>query len=189
MGAYVAVLLASAAPALSERVVLVDGGLPRPRPSGDPDAVIEATIGPALTRLRMTFPTPEDYVAFWRQHPAFGGWNDDLDAYVRYDLTGEPGAMRSKVSEEAVLADGRDTLFDEEAFATAIRAIKCPITLVRAPRGLFDEPGGFQPDELVDAWVPRLDDFTVTTVPDTNHYSVQLAEPGAGVVAAAITSQ
>src|SRR6266511_2829718 len=56
MGAFVVAIAAAKAPALGERVVLVDGGLPLPLPGEglDLDAVIEAILGPALARLRMT---------------------------------------------------------------------------------------------------------------------------------------
>src|SRR5579864_9776940 len=53
MGAYVALLARDAHPELVRRLVLVDGGLPLPVPDGvDPEVMIEATIGPAIARLR-----------------------------------------------------------------------------------------------------------------------------------------
>ena len=55
MGAYAALLTRDAHPSLIRRLVLVDGGLPRPVPDGvDPEASLEATFGPALTRLNGT---------------------------------------------------------------------------------------------------------------------------------------
>ena len=191
MGAYAAVLVAAAAPELTERLVLVDGGLPLPSaPEGvDADEVLEATIGPALARLRMTFSGPDEYLDFWRAHPAFARFDEDVEAYVRYDLTGEPGAMRSKVVEDAVRADGRGLFLEQATGAAALRGLTCPVILVRAPRGLFDEPGGFQPQELVDHWKDDVHDFTVDTVDDTNHYSIMLSDTGAAAVAAAIASQ
>ena len=56
----------------------------------DPDVVLEATVGPAVARLSQTFPTEESYVDFFKVHPALADWNDDIEAYVRYDLAGEP---------------------------------------------------------------------------------------------------
>jgi pimeloyl-ACP methyl ester carboxylesterase len=187
MGAYVVAVVASTTPAIASRLVLVDGGLPLPRAEGaDPDEVLAATIGPALARLSMTFDGPDDYVAFWRQHPAFAAWTDDIEAYVRYDLTGDSGAMRSKASEDAVRADGRDLFLGQSIIEAAVRAVKCPVALLRAPRGLFDEPGGLLPAALVEQWAPAFADLTVTTVPDTNHYSIMLGRPGPEAVAAAI---
>ena len=87
MGAYVSVLAAAERPDLFERVVLVDGGVPLPLPEGaDPDDVLAATLGPALERLRTTYPSVEAYVDFFRAHPALGPlWDDTIEDYVRYD--------------------------------------------------------------------------------------------------------
>jgi pimeloyl-ACP methyl ester carboxylesterase len=191
MGAYVAVVTAARAPAGVRRVVLIDGGLPLPRAdeSVGADQVLEATIGPALDRLGMTFSGPEDYIDFWRRHPAFSRWNDDLEAYVLYDLTGEPGSMRSKVVEAAVRSDGRDLFLGQDAIAAALRAIKVPVSLIRAPRGLFDEPGGFHPESLVEAWRPDVAHLTDEVVLDTNHYTIQLGDAGAAVIAARIAGR
>src|SRR5207248_1989 len=55
MGAFVAVVLAAAHPDRVERLVLVDGGLPLSLPEGlDSDGVLDATLGPAIARLRET---------------------------------------------------------------------------------------------------------------------------------------
>ena len=104
MGAYVALLARDAHPELVRRLVLVDGGLPLPVPDGtDLDAVLDATLGPAIARLGKTFPSTEAYVDFWRAHPALAAhWSPDVEAYARYDLTGEPGQLRSRAVEDAV---------------------------------------------------------------------------------------
>jgi lipase len=63
MGAYVALLTRDAHPNLLRRLVLVDGGLPLPMPDGvDPEVALEAAIGPAIARLRQTFPSTEAYL-------------------------------------------------------------------------------------------------------------------------------
>ena len=98
MGAYVALLARDIQPGLVRRLVLVDGGLPLPVPEGtDLDAALEASLGPALTRLSQTFGSTEAYLDFWKAHPALAGhWTPDVEAYVRYDLTGEPGQLRPR---------------------------------------------------------------------------------------------
>ena len=115
MGAYVVLLARDANPALSRRLVLVDGGLPLPVADGDdPEAALAAAIGPAVARLRQTFDSTDAYLDFRRAHPALAGhWSADVEAYARYDLTGEPGQMRSRVSEEAFSADSRDVTTDK----------------------------------------------------------------------------
>jgi len=117
LGAFVAVLAAAARPGVVDRVVLVDGGLPLPLPveGVDPDALLDVTLGPAIERLGRTFPSVAAYEAFWRQHPAFTqNWNDDVEAYVRYDLAEAPDGVRSRVVADAVRADGRDLLLGHE---------------------------------------------------------------------------
>jgi len=98
------VLAAAGRPELVERLVLIDGGLPMAVPDGtDLDQLLDATLGPAVARLSQTFPSEQAYLDFFRAHPALGPhWNADVEAYVSYDLTGPPGAMRSRVKEEAV---------------------------------------------------------------------------------------
>jgi pimeloyl-ACP methyl ester carboxylesterase len=187
MGAYIAARLAAAHPGRCAGVVLVDGGLPLAVPDhADPDVVLEAVLGPALTRLRMTFASPEDYRDFWRRHPAFAHhWNADVQSYVDYDLDGPPGRLRSKVVEAAVRADGRDQL-DVAAVRAALTAMPGPAVLLRAPRGLADEPNPLLPEPVVDEvrrTVPELRDMRVD---DTNHYLIVLGDREAAVVAAEI---
>jgi pimeloyl-ACP methyl ester carboxylesterase len=124
MGAYVAARFAADYPERVSSLVLIDGGLPIPVPSDkDPDEVLAATLGPAAKRLGQTFPTRADYVAMWREHPAFAAsWNSDVDAYVNYDVESarditHPDAVRSVVSPDAVRTDGRELLFAEFAAA------------------------------------------------------------------------
>jgi hypothetical protein len=51
--------------------VLVDGGVGFPVPQGtDVDAVLTAVIGPAMTRLSMTFPDRDAYLGFMSRNPA-----------------------------------------------------------------------------------------------------------------------
>ncbi|MBE1592527.1 alpha/beta hydrolase [Nonomuraea angiospora] len=173
MGAYVAAL--AAAERDFARVVLVDGGLPfPPLPEGvDADEAMEATLGPALARLRQTFPTADAYVDFFKAHPAFAGhWNADVEAYVRYDLTGPDGALRSRVAPEAVLQDGRWLRLESEAIAAALTAITSPLSLLRAPRGLLNQDVGMLPDDLVRPWVARLPGLRDEVIPDCNHYTI-----------------
>jgi lipase len=190
LGAFVAVLAAAARPGLAERVVLVDGGLPLPGPAEgvDPEVVLELALGPALQRLGEAYPSLEAYFDFWRRHPALGDdWTDDIEAYLAYDVVkGDDGLLRSRVSSEAVRADGRDLLTAPAPIGDALRALRDPVHLLRAPRGMFGEPPGMQPDELVAAWGPQIARFTDEVVDDTNHYTILMSDRGASAVAAAL---
>jgi pimeloyl-ACP methyl ester carboxylesterase len=187
MGAYIVARLAAAHPGRCAGVVLVDGGLSRPVPPGtDPDTVLEAVLGPALARLRMQFVSVEDYRDLWRHHPAFAGrWNPDVEGFVDYDLDGPPGALRSKVVEAAVRTDWRDVLDDAAAWA-AIAAIREPVVLIRAPRGLADDPNPLLPDAVVDRAKRTVPGIRDVLVDDTNHYLIVLGDAEAAAVAAEI---
>ncbi|HWB70842.1 MAG TPA: alpha/beta fold hydrolase [Egibacteraceae bacterium] len=187
MGAYVAVELALDFPERVERLVLADGGLPLPVPEdADVDEMVAATLGPALQRLLRTFPSREAYLDYWRDHPAFsqpGVWNAYVESYLHYDLTGQPGALRSRVSEEAVRTDGRD-VFSNERLGRSLGRITCPVTLLRAARGLLDQPQPLLADEVVERYQAVLPQLTDQVVADTNHYTLTLGERGAEALAA-----
>jgi lipase len=187
MGAYIVARLAAAYPGRCAGVVLVDGGLSLPlSPGTDPDTVLEAVLGPALARLRMQFVSPEDYRDLWRRHPAFAGrWNSDVESYVDYDLDGPPGALRPRVVEAAVRADGRDVLDGAAAWA-AIAAIRGPVVLVRAPRGFADDPNPLLPETVVDQAKRTVPGIRDVLVEDTNHYLIVLGDREAAAVAAEI---
>ncbi|MFC4014829.1 alpha/beta hydrolase [Nonomuraea purpurea] len=189
MGAYVAAL--AAARHDFARVVLVDGGLPLPSPpeGSDADQALESTLGPALARLRQTFPSAEAYVDFFKAHPAFAGhWNDDVEAYVRYDLTGPEGGLRSRTVEEAVRQDGRWMFLEPERIGAALQEIDAPIRLLRAPRGLLNQDVGMLPDDLALPWVARLPRLSDEVVPDCNHYTILFDDRCASTVVTRLIS-
>jgi lipase len=190
MGAYAALLTRDAHPSLIRRLVLVDGGLPRPVPDGlDPAVTLEASIGPAITRLRQTFPDTEAYLDFWRAHPALRDhWTPDIEAYARYDLFGEPGDLRARAVEDAVHADSHD-LAGEKPFADALGRLSKPTPLLTAPGGFLGVPPGFQPPDLVATWQERAPNLRPLLVPDVNHYTIIYAPQGAAAVARAITTK
>jgi pimeloyl-ACP methyl ester carboxylesterase len=189
MGAYVALLAHDAHPNLSRRMVLVDGGLPLPVPDGvDPEVALEASIGPAIARLRQTYPSAEAYVEFWRAHPALADhWTADVEAYARYDLTGVPGAMRSRVAEEAIGVDSRDVLI-EKPIAEALGRLTQPTPLLTAPAGFLGTPPGLLSPELVSSWAERAPQLRPQVVPDVNHYTIVFDRQAAATIVRAITT-
>jgi lipase len=187
MGAYVVARLAADHPGRTSGVVLVDGGLPLApvADDADPDEVLEKSLGPALERLRLTFESPKSYVEFWRAHPAFNGaWNDDLDAYVLADLTGEPGALHSVTSEAAARVDGTALLLDEPT-RTAVERVQAPLQVLRAPRGILDDERVMIPDSALDDFLTKRPEVHAELVEDVNHYTI-LMGAGARQVASAI---
>ena len=90
MGAYIGVEFGTRAPQYLSHLVLVDGGIALPLPAGlSPEALLEKVLGPALARLSREFASTAEYLAFWREHPAFpdpAEWGADVEAYLYYDL-------------------------------------------------------------------------------------------------------
>ena len=186
MGAFVVARTAADRPELASAVVFVDGGLRIPAPDDlDADRLLDAVLGPAIARLHMTFASPEEYIAFWRAHPALAGrWSDDIEAYVRADLTGDAGTYRSVVMETAVRTDGTELLRDADTLEAAER-VRAPLWVLRAPRGLLDEPNPLIPEAVRDSFAEAQPGATIEDVPDVNHYTITLGA-GARIVADAI---
>jgi lipase len=189
LGAYIALLAMAGHASAFGGLLLVDGGIPLPVPDGvDFDAVLSATLGPALARLRQTFPTTEAYFDFWRAHPALqDSWGSDIEDYLRYDLTGPDGARRSRVVEAAVRANGRELLARSSDFGTALRELSFTTRLLRAPAGMFGRPPGFLPDELCRTWLAQAPKLTLETVPGSNHYTLVFDPAHAATVAQRLT--
>ncbi|WP_299057461.1 alpha/beta hydrolase [uncultured Nocardioides sp.] len=198
MGGFVAVQLAALMPERVSRLLLVDGGLPLPAPAApaapaptDPTAPAEvgdvaAALGPAGKRLTMTFPSREAYRDFWREHPAFAAdWSPTVEAYLDYDLRGTEPELRPSTTVEAMAADGAE-LFGHPGHLAALDAVAeagLPLTFLRAPRGLMDEPEPLYPTAAVEAAAERLPLLAAYDVEDVNHYTIVMAPGGARTVA------
>jgi pimeloyl-ACP methyl ester carboxylesterase len=189
LGACLALLTADRDPGAFGGLLLADGGLPLPVPAGaDLDALLDASLGPALARLRETYPSVEAYFDFWRAHPAMkDAWNGYLEDYLRYDLTGEDGVLRSRVSEQAARADGRELLGSSERLGAALRGLTRPVRLLTAPAGMFGQPPAMLPPELCGFWAAQAPMLTVETVPGANHYTLVLDPAHAATVARRLT--
>lgn len=192
MGAFVAALTADRYPERVSSVVLADGGVGFAMPAGtDIDAVLEAVIGPAIQRLRMTFADSTAYLDFWRGHPALGDgfdspWREDIVAALLHDLVGPSGAMRSSCVLDAVRADGSDALSDPDVLGAVGRSTH-PTVLLWAERGLMNEPQGlYDETRLAAAGLPERVD--VRALPDVNHYTMLFEPHAVEAVAEAIMS-
>lgn len=190
MGGFIALVLADRHPNLVRGLVLVDGGLPMPIPADvSPEEAAQSVIGPAAQRLTMRFPTEEAYLAFWKQHPAFGPqWNDELEAYAIYDLSGDAPHLQPATRVEALSADIKD-LQTGSALPDALANLRHPATFLRAERGIMDEPEGlFDPD-----WVAKckqnLPRLMTEDVHGVNHYTIIMSDDGCVSVAAALMAR
>jgi lipase len=181
MGGFVALVLADRYPERVRRLVLVDGGPPLPLPPGDTfEARLAAVIGPAAARLTMRFPDRDAYRAYWRAHPAFADWTPAIESYVDYDLTGEPGRLRSKASADAVRGDSID-LHTGDASVGAWSRLRHEALFLRAEYGMLGGPPALYADPA-----PIADRMRVRVIGGTNHYTILLGAPGAAAVAEAL---
>ncbi len=182
MGAFVAVTLAARRPDAVSSLVLVDGGYPLARPAGTREDDLAATVlAPVAARLAREFPDRAAHLDFWRAHPAFAaGLPAELEAYADYDLVGAEPRLRPSSTVEAIAADALD-LYGAEWYRAALATLGGEVPLLRAPRGLLDEPGGLYADLPVRP--PLAPALRVVDVPGVNHYTILMSDPGAGIVA------
>lgn len=184
LGAFVASNVARLHPDRVGQVLAVDGGVGFPVPVGiDPDAVLAMVLGPAMSKLAMTFPDAEAYLDFHRVHPAFvGNWTPEMTAYLGRDtLVQEDGTVISSCIAEAIRVDGAQILVDTSV-VNAIKQLSCPVTLLYAERGLLNEEQALYDDSrLAFAQLPAA--VETVFVPGTNHYTI--VGPGAGADAIA----
>jgi pimeloyl-ACP methyl ester carboxylesterase len=187
LGAYAVARFAADHPDRVRAAVLVDGGLTSPGlEEVDPEPFLAAFLGPALARLELSFENREAYHEWWRAHPALTGSDvadADLAAYADHDLGGSAPELRSTVAREAVRADAHE-LFE---MGKPAHRLAVPVEMLRAPRGLQDEPTPMIAPELAAAWANEApEQRRVTEVPDVNHYTLVMGRSGARAVAQAI---
>ena len=190
MGAYVAAALAAAEPDLVAGLVMLDGGHPPELPPGvEPDVLLDQILGPVIERLHQEFASQEAYLDTWRRLPTFAdvpghtAWGPWVEAYLAYDLAGVDGKLRPKAVEAGVRADFAD-MGRRDVVEQRLRAVRAPILVVRAERGLAPDQEPVLPDDAMDrirgCCAP---DLVEQIVADTTHYTIALAEPGASTVA------
>jgi lipase len=194
LGAYVATTFASLYPERTSAAVLLDGGLAIP---SYPDAIagelIDAMVDTALEYARVPFESVAEHVAQWRRHPALeDAWDEDTEAYARYDVAETDGSLHAAVTEAAVRADIGDLVLHESARA-AIERVRAPLLLMRARNGLEAGSPAMMPQPLIDAFSAGHPHAKLIEVAGANHYTLVLgAGDGprcvAAVVAAAITT-
>jgi len=186
MGGFVAANLAERHGGRVERLVLVDGGYAFAIPEHlDVDEALQVTIGPAMERLRRSFPSVDAYLDFWRPHPAMAAaWDQALEEYLAYDLVGTPPDLRSACSLEAVRVDGADTIGGTAR--DAVLRVTHDTTLLWAERGMFDETPGMYDAERVARLEAAAPHLHAERVDDVNHYTVLFAGQGARAVVRAL---
>jgi hypothetical protein len=121
--------------------------------------------------LESRFATVDEYVAYWRKHPALkGAWDEDIDAFVRSDFVEDEDGVRCVVNLTAVLTDIANLTFDGRS-RTSVTRVRAPVRLMRAERGLYDDDPIIPLAEL-EEFLQRHGHVSVEMVPDVNHYTM-----------------
>ena len=190
MGAFVGLVFGDLYPERVSRLVLVDGGLPLDVPAGlSSDEVIQLVLGPTAERLAMRFASLEDYLDFWRAHPAFRrDWSPALEAYLAYDLVGEAPDLRPATSYATLEEDSIDQNTGT-AVVEALAGLRHPTLLLTAERGLLDQVPPLYSDERLPGLLASYPGLRHEAVDDVNHYTILLSERGADAVAGAVRAE
>ena len=173
MGCNIAARFAADHPERVAAVVLLDGGLPLLPENIISEDSEEAEPHGLLDRFESTFATVEEYLAYWRNHPALNNaWDEDIDAFVHRDFVEDGDGVHCVAILKSVRTDVADLMFDGLTW-TSVTRVRAPVRVMRAERGLYnDEP-------LIP--LPGLDEFlrdhphiSVEMVPDVNHFTIVL---------------
>jgi lipase len=182
MGAFVALKTALKYPDRVRALVLLDGGWPRTEvPSHEEmteeqereaEAIREG-LARAFSRLDMVFETPDEYLDFWfpDQNLTMADLPPDLADYYRYDLQEVEGGYNPKCSTDAAKQDSPDVT-ETSPTADEMRAVGCPVALVRASEGFFPGSRPLIPDATRDAMAEALDLRSEMVLPGANHYTM-----------------
>jgi lipase len=185
----VAAVTAARHPDRVRAVVLVDGGLPLdlgPLAALPIEQLLTAVLGPSMERLRMSFPSLEAYLDYWRAHPALAAhWSDYGERYLEADLFRDGDVLRPSAREEAVVQDTESDL-REGTVEAALAELRQPVVHLRAPRGLMDQVPPLYPEGSLDRWCTVVPQLQAELVDDVNHFTIVLSEHGARQVADAV---
>jgi lipase len=181
MGAFVAMKTALASPDRVRALVLLDGGWPRVESSPEEmteeekqeaQAIAEG-LAKAFRRLDMVFESPGAYLDFW--FPDRGLTMDDLppdlaDYYI-YDLEKVEDGYNPKASRAAAEEDS-PSVTSTSPTAEEMRAVACPVALVRAEQGFFPGSDPLISDETRGVMAGLLDIREEVVVEGANHYTM-----------------
>jgi pimeloyl-ACP methyl ester carboxylesterase len=184
MGGFVAIALNHFYPGLVGKIVLIDGGLPLALPAGmTVEQVLPLVLGPALARLAMKFESENAYIDYWRAHPAFTSViTAEMINYIKHDLVGDVPELKPSTNPDCVSEDSID-LWSSDLIHNALVDLDQEVTMLRAVRGLQNEPVGLYPETLLADLSSKYPKVKINTITDTNHYDILMSEYGANEIA------
>jgi pimeloyl-ACP methyl ester carboxylesterase len=182
MGAFVGLKTALAYPDRVRALVLLDGGWPRTEVPSQEEMTeeqqreaeaIREGLARAFSRLDMVFETPEAYLDFWfpEQNLTMADLPPDLADYYLYDLQEVEGGYNPKCSTAAARQDSPDVT-QTSPTADEMRAVGCPVALVRVSEGFFPGSRPLIPDATRDVMAEALDLRSEMVLPGANHYTM-----------------
>jgi len=185
MGAFVASALAAQNPELVCGLVLIDGGyLPAMSQSSTAQQGLDPLLTERVVQLKDTYPSREFYRDFWRKKPHFPAedWNAWVEAFLEYEIGGDPPNLQPKASQSAVLADLSEGFKREDVIAR-LSAIRVPVLMIRADSGFAPGLPPLFPEVTMQQfrnYVPRMQEETIS---GATHYTMVLGERGATRIA------
>jgi lipase len=185
MGGFVAAALAAQEPELVSGVVLIDGGYaPAIVAGGGTQQGLDAALQLRITQLRQTHPSREAYRQFWRGQPHFPAeeWGPWVEAFLDYEVGGEPPALKPKALAEGVIADLMEGL-QREAMIARLQAIRGPVLMIRAPAGFVPGTPPLYPDAMMEQMRTCVDAMEEELIEGTTHYTILMGNRGASRVA------
>lgn len=198
MGAWDGLLLAARQPDLVGALVLGDGGYFADLPAAvTPSAFVDSVMGVGwLERMQAVVPSRELLFATLQTIPPFrDSWSPHLEAMFDAGLETLPdGSVRNLCSPVGAQVDSVDYFEPREdpRVRRELALVRCPVHLVRAPRGFDISPETTAPlisEESVEEFRKAVPQLVVETVPDTNHYTVNFGRSGVVALAEAIRKE
>jgi len=183
MGAFIAAALAASEPELVAGLILVDGGFTIPMNDAARQA-FEFGLAKRITQLRQTYPSRQVYRDFWRSQPQFPpeDWGPWIEAFLDYELGGEPPRLQPKASGEGVRVDLAEGLKTKE-ITERLEAIHVPVVMLRAEAGFLPGQPPLYPEPVMAEMRRCLPGLEVHTIQGTTHYTLVLGQRGASALA------
>lgn len=190
MGAFIATALATQNPELVAGIILIDGGYLLDMSNGDRSAevdeaqVLDTMLVERITQLRDTYASREIYREFWRARPHFPPeeWGPWTEAFLDYEVGGEPPHLQPKASEAAVRADVAES-FEKDEITERLMSVRVPVLLLRAARGFVPSQPQLLPEPALEQMLNLVPQLEEETIPGTTHYTIVLGERGASRIA------
>lgn len=186
MGAFIATALAAAEPELVSGLILIDGGFALPMNQAQRQ-VFEIGLSKRLAQLHESYPSRQAYREFWRTQPQFPpqDWSAWVEAFLDYELGGEPPRLQPKASEQGVRVDLAEGLQVRE-ITERLEKIRVPVMMIRAEAGFLPTHPPLYPELVMSEMRKYLPGLEVHTIQGTTHYTVALGERGASTIAEVI---